>query len=101
MFVIFLQAETRAQIIHNVMVYDALQKRNHYFDSLGEGLEKFGVHLPMKAFPEEHKIGFTIPPITTPSDVLSILKAVHDLQGGDVLRVWNYLVVVRSDWSVI
>ena len=69
MLVNLLQAETRAQIIHSVMIYDALQKRKLYFDSFSEGL---GVHSLIKAFPEEHKIGFTISPILTPSDVLSI-----------------------------
>ena len=45
----------------------------------------------MKALPEEHKVGFTIPPITTP-DVLSVLKEAHDLQESDELKVWSYLL---------
>lgn len=93
MYVYCVQVDTRDRIVDSIMVYDALQKRKLYLDAFAEGLEEFGVHSLICAFPEEHECVFTMSQVISPSDVLNILKRAKSSQDSeDAVRVWNYLL---------
>lgn len=55
-------------------------------------MEEFGALTLIKAFSTEFLNFFTVPETIQSSDVLSIIRVPLDLDGPDVLRVWQYLV---------
>ncbi len=74
------------------MVYDALHKRKVFLDAFGEGLEEFGIWSLIRTFPDVMKPAFVATEESIEaSDVLAILKPLHDVDGCDQERVWEFL----------
>ena len=69
----------KTQIIQSIMLHDALHKKKLFLDALGEGLEVFGVCSVIVAFPELFRPVFVSSESVKPSDVLSILKPVQNM----------------------
>lgn len=83
------------------MVFDALHKRKAFVDSLGEGLEVFGIVSFMKKFPEEMKPILVCDGQLTPESVIAILRPeIGTTMTRDESRVYSYLVDFIKQCSV-
>lgn len=68
------QMENRGALCDSIIRYNVLQKRKVYLDSIGQGLEEFGILSAIKYFPDLFASMFIPSSALKASDVLEVMS---------------------------